>query len=257
MIHTSSWPPGVSGGKRCGGGQWTSELSHRGPSYGRIRLIFANNPGEGGRRNGKLEGTPSLRQRLFYAGGRIGGGVYDGFNTAILSLYLGGLTNNNFIIGYLSNSKTMEGVVIQPLVGRWSDRTANRLGRRKPFILFGAPLSALFLILAAHAGHLGSSLALPLVALAIVLFSIAYNVAGDPYDALMVDITPPRGRAPFNAVLNIVSLVGFIGITLFASFASVKKNAIPDSVFYITAAAIVVGYALVLIGVREPPDAQG
>jgi Na+/melibiose symporter-like transporter len=199
---------------------------------------------------------PSLRQRLFYTGGRIGGGVYDGFNTAILNLYLGGLTNNNFIIGYLSNSKTMEGVVIQPLVGRLSDRTTGRLGRRKPFILFGAPLSALFLILAAHAGHTGGSLALPLVALAIVLFSIVYNVAGDPYDALMVDITPPRGRATFNAVLNIVSLAGYIGITLFASIVSVKKNSIPDSVFYITAAAIVLGYAFVLFGVREPADAQ-
>lgn len=200
---------------------------------------------------------PSLQQRLFYTGGRIGGGVYDGFNTAILNLYLGGFTNNNFIIGYLSNSKTMEGVVIQPLVGRLSDRTAGRLGRRKPFILFGAPLSAVLLILAAHAGHTGGSFALPLVALSIILFSIVYNIAGDPYDALMVDITPPRGRATFNAVLNIVSLVGFIGITLFASFASVKKNAIPDSVFYITAATIVLGYAFVLFGVREPPDAQG
>src|SRR5689334_11486779 len=130
----------------------------------------------------KLEAMPSLRQRFFYTGGRIGGGVYDGFNTAILNLYLGGLTNNNFIIGYLSNSKSLEGVVIRPLVGRLSDRAAGRLGRRKPFILFGAPLSALFLILAARAGHAGGSLALPLVALAIILFSIVYNVAGDPYD---------------------------------------------------------------------------
>src|SRR5437588_12931661 len=121
--------------------------------------------------NRESEAMPSLRQRLFYTGGRIGGGVYDGFNTAILNLYLGGLTNNNFIIGYLSNSKTMEGVVIQPLVGRWSDRSAGRLGRRKPFILFGAPLSAFFLILAAHLGHAGGSAALPLVALAIILFS--------------------------------------------------------------------------------------
>src|SRR5437588_7469186 len=105
--------------------------------------------------NRESEAMPSLRQRLFYTGGRIGGGVYDGFNTAILSLYLGGLTNSDFIIGYLSNSKTMEGVVIQPLVGRLSDRTSGRLGRRKPFLLFGAPLSAFFLILAVHAGHSG------------------------------------------------------------------------------------------------------
>src|SRR5947209_16660668 len=122
----------------------------------------------------------SFGQRALYSFGRIGGGIYDGFNTAILSLYLGGLTNNNFIFGYLSSAKTIEGVVVQPLVGGWSDRTRSRLGRRKPFIMVGAPLSALFLILAAHAGHLGGSLALPLVGLMIVLFSIFYNVAGDP-----------------------------------------------------------------------------
>lgn len=202
-----------------------------------------------------MEDQQSVRQRVLYSFGRIGGGIYDGFNTAILSLYIGGLTGNTFIIGYLSNSKTMEGVVVQPLVGRWSDRTRSRWGRRKPFFMVAAPLSALFLILAAHAGHLGGSIALPLVAVAIILFSIFYNVAGDPYDALMIDITPAPKRAKFNAILNIVSLTGFIGITLFASHAAVKKNAIPDSVFYITGAAIVLGYAVVTLGVREPEQA--
>jgi Na+/melibiose symporter-like transporter len=192
---------------------------------------------------------------VLYSFGRVGGGIYDGFNSAILSLYLGGLTNNNFIIGYLSNSKTMEGVIIQPLVGRWSDRTTGRLGRRRPFILAGAPLSALFLILAAHAGHLGGAVALPLVALAICLFSICYNIAGDPYDALMVDITPQRRLPTFNAVLNIISLLGYVGITLYASAASLKGNSIPDSVFYLTAGAIVLGYGVVVLGVREPARA--
>jgi hypothetical protein len=55
---------------------------------------------------GELQST---RQRFYYSFGRIGGGVYDGFNTAILSLYLGAFTNNNFLLGYLSNSRTMEG----------------------------------------------------------------------------------------------------------------------------------------------------
>jgi maltose/moltooligosaccharide transporter len=204
---------------------------------------------------GYVNEPDSLRQRVLYSFGRVGGGVYDGFNSAILSLYLGGLTNNNFVIGYLSNSKTMEGVVIQPLIGRWSDRTAGPLGRRRPFILAGAPLSALFLVLAARAGHAGGAAALPLVALAICLFSICYNVAGDPYDALMVDITPQRRLPTFNAVLNVVSLLGYVGITLYASIASLKGNNIPDSVFYLTAGAIVLGYAVVFFGVREPARA--
>src|SRR5919202_898627 len=178
------------------------------PKHGTVGTICTVEWGRGMSR--ESEGMPSLRQRLLYTGGRIGGGVYDGFNTA------------------------------------------SRVGRRKPFMLVGAPLSVVFLLLAARAGHAGGSIALPLVALAIVLFSIFYNVAGDPYDALMVDIVPPRGRATFNAVLNIVSLSGYVGITLYAIFASVKKNSIPDTVFYVTAAAILLGYALVVFGVREP-----
>jgi maltose/moltooligosaccharide transporter len=198
---------------------------------------------------GELQST---RQRFYYSFGRIGGGVYDGFNTAILSLYLGAFTNNNFLLGYLSNSRTMEGVVIQPLIGRWSDRTVGRFGRRRPFILAAAPISTFFLLLVPPLGHTHTGLTLPLVAAAIILFSIAYNIAGDPYDALMVDITPPRRRPTFNAILNVVSLLGYVGITLYAAKESLKENTIPDSVFYFAAVAVLLGYAVVFFGVREP-----
>jgi len=32
------------------------------------------------------------------------------------------------------------GLIIQPIIGHWSDKTWTRLGRRKPFFLFGAIL---------------------------------------------------------------------------------------------------------------------
>lgn len=191
------------------------------------------------------------RRRFYYSFGRIGGGVYDGFNNAVLGLYLSAFTSNPFIIGYLGNSRTMEGVVIQPLVGAWSDRTTHPLGRRRPFILIAAPVSILFLLLIPTLGHSGHQLTLPLVAASLILFSIAWNVAADPYDALMVDVTHPRDRPVFNAILNVVSLAGQVGIVLFVSIASLKKNNIPDTVFYVCAAVMLASYAVVFFGVRE------
>ena len=38
------------------------------------------------------------------------------------------------------------GLIIQPLIGHMSDKTWNRLGRRKPYFLIGAILSSLALI---------------------------------------------------------------------------------------------------------------
>lgn len=39
------------------------------------------------------------------------------------------------------------GMIVQPLIGHYSDHTWNRLGRRKPYFLTGALLSSLALIL--------------------------------------------------------------------------------------------------------------
>jgi Na+/melibiose symporter-like transporter len=194
----------------------------------------------------------ATRRRFFYSFGRIGGGAYDGFNNAVLGLYVSALTNNPLVIGYLGNTRTMEGAVIQPLVGRWSDRTSGRLGRRRPFILVAAPISVFFLLLIPTLGHTGHQLALPLVAASIMLFSITWNMAADPYDALMVDITPSRARPVFNSILNVISLVGQVGVVLFASITALRKNDIPDMVFYVCAAVMLLSYAVVFVGVREP-----
>ncbi|GAC1322104.1 MAG: MFS transporter [Chloroflexota bacterium] len=195
------------------------------------------------------------RQKIFYSFGQLANGAYNGLNNAVLGPFLSGLTSNPFIIGYLGNTRTMEGVVIQPLVGRWSDRTASPLGRRRPFILFGIPLSVLFLFLIPVAGHQSANRALGLVAAAIICFSITWNIAGDPYQTLMVDITSDSDRSIYNSILSVLALLGQVAIVALASFAALKKNNIPDGVFYAGAAFMFAMFALVFFGVREPRDA--
>ena len=202
-----------------------------------------------------MQAPSRFRQKFFYSFGQFGNGVYNGLNNAIMGLFVSTFTGNAFIIGYLSNTRTIEGVIIQPLVGRWSDRSKGRLGRRRPFILFGIPLSVLFLAATPIAGHAGHHWALPLIIVSIILFSITWNIAGDPYQALMIDITPERERSLFNAVLSVIALVGQVAILLYASFASIKKNNIPDPIFYLCAGFLLITYAAVFFGVREPRNA--
>lgn len=202
-----------------------------------------------------MQAPNSFRQKMWYSFGQFGNGVYNGLNNAIMGLFVSAFTGNPFIIGYLSNTRTIEGVVIQPIVGRWSDRSNGRMGRRRPFILFGIPLSVLFLTLTPLAGHAGSHWALPLIIVSIILFSITWNIAGDPYQALMIDITPEHERSIFNAVLSVIALVGQVAILLYASVASINKKNIPDPIFYLCAGFLLLTYAVVFFGVREPKQA--
>lgn len=198
----------------------------------------------------------STRQKIFYTLGSIGNGVFGGFNNAIIPIWLQNFTSNSYLITYLSNTSTMEGVVLQPLVGRWSDRTTSRLGRRRPFILIGIPLAVFFLLLTPVAARHGGALVVPAIAVTIILFSIAWNVAGDPTAALLVDITTEQERPRFNAILTALGLLSQVAIILFTAKAAFKKNTIPDSIFVVSALILLLSYAILFLFVREPREAR-
>ena len=51
------------------------------------------------------------------------------------------------LIGAIMVIDNVFGVIFQPLFGKISDRTHSRLGKRRPYLLFGIPAAALFFIL--------------------------------------------------------------------------------------------------------------
>jgi Na+/melibiose symporter-like transporter len=201
-----------------------------------------------------MEEETSTQQKTFYASGQLANGVYNFLNNLLVT-WAAPFTSNNYLLTYLGNTRTIEGVVIQPLVGRWSDRTKSPLGRRRPFILVGIPLSVLFLCAIPLAGHAPKLWALPLIFTAVVLFSIFWNVAGDPYQALMVDITPEEQRPRYNSILAVLALLGQVGLGLYAIKLS-HHNDIPDTLFYAAGGFMLLMFALVFFGVREPKDAS-
>lgn len=58
-------------------------------------------------------------------------------------------------LGFFFILPPLAGMVIQPLIGKYSDKTWNRFGRRMPYLLIGAPAAAIVLILLPNAGSFG------------------------------------------------------------------------------------------------------
>lgn len=87
------------------------------------------------------------------------------------------------------------GLIVQPLVGYYSDRTWNRLGRRRPYFLAGAILSASALALMPNANILGAIAPLLLIAAGfLMIMDACFNLAMEPFRALVADNLPDEQR---------------------------------------------------------------
>jgi maltose/moltooligosaccharide transporter len=197
-----------------------------------------------------LEPLPALSpvQSFWYCLANLGYGAFYALNNAVLPLFLKAYTQDARLIGLLGSTHSFEGTIIQPIVGSASDRLRTRWGRRRPFMLLFTPLSALFLILTPAASHLPGSVRLAAIIACIFLFTVCFNVAVDPYQALMPDITPEpqRGR-----VMGLWMFVGVIGQALL-----VLLPLAPVVKFGIVAVLMPVTTLLTCLMVREPrpPD---
>lgn len=187
---------------------------------------------------------PQLTRRgiVAYSIASIGTGFFYAFSNAVLPLLIPG--NNVLLKNVLGNTRSIEGAIIQPLVGAWSDRVWTRLGRRRPFMLAAIPLSALVMALTPLAPGV------VLIALSIFLFSLLFNVAADPYTALQADIAPPAQRPTVNAVATVVQFVGQVGLGAFIAFGPLGGR-IPPIIYPIVAAGILLAFLVTIAGVPE------
>ena len=148
------------------------------------------------------------------------------------------------LIGQQANERSFVGGFIQPFVGRLSDRTRTRLGRRRPFFLVGVPLMALaLLVLGLH----------PPFAVMIAVVPIAgffLFIAFDPYLAMMADMTPPEQRGQVGGFLAVAAMLGAILLNLVAWFLWQDHE---FAVFVFTAVGLVITFGITFVTVREPP----
>ncbi len=187
----------------------------------------------------------SLRTMLLYSAGSIGAGAFFAFNNFILPLALKAIGAPDLITGLLSNTRSIEGVVVQPTVGALSDRIWTRFGRRRPFIAIGILLSAAFFLVASAA-----TASLAGLAISIFLFSIFFNAAIDPYAALLADITPLHQRGFLSGLSQGIQLLGQVGFLVLLVVLTQSKAA-PPWTYWAVAALLVGTFAVTIAGIHE------
>ncbi len=152
---------------------------------------------------------------FWYSLANLGFGAFYAFNNYVLPLWLGAYTHNAILLGLLGGSHSFEGVFIQPVVGSISDRMRGPGGRRRPFMRVFITLAALFLLLAPAATLLPGTARLAGIVACVFLFTLTFNVAADPYQALLADITTPEQRGRVSGLWYFVGAAGQVLILVF------------------------------------------
>jgi len=154
------------------------------------------------------------------------------------------------------------GMIIQPLIGHYSDKTWNRLGRRKPYFLVGALLSSAALLFLPNAAFLSSIIpALWTGAGMVMLMDASFNVAMEPFRALVADNLPDSQRTSGFAVQTFLIGVGAVVGSELPSFLAKHGfsqdpgvSGVADNIrysFYIGAAVFIAAILVTLLMSRE------
>lgn len=174
----------------------------------------------------------------------------------------GGITLVPLFIGIIMTFDNIFGVIFQPTFGKLSDNCHSKLGKRRPFIVFGAPASAFLFAVIPWIALSGS---LPLTMLFIILFVFSMSLWRAPVVALMPALTPPSLRSEGNAIINLMggigSAIGMVAGTIVgAVYKAVTGIAITTEneqvafpyVFLTGAIVMVIGMLVILFFVKEP-----
>lgn len=166
---------------------------------------------------------------------------------------------NETISGAIMAADNVMALFLLPLFGGLSDKCTSRMGRRRPFILFGT-LAAICLMLllplfadSYHAAPGGGKIALFICVLGLLL--VAMGTYRSPAVALMPDITPKPLRSKANAIINLMGAVGGILYLLITTFLYHVKSETYVSffpLFAIVAGIMAAALAVVMFFVNEP-----
>ncbi|MDX2285964.1 MAG: MFS transporter [Bacteroidia bacterium] len=152
----------------------------------------------------------------------------------------------------------LTGMIVQPIIGHYSDRTWTRLGRRRPYFLTGALLASVALLFmpnsAALAGLIGP---LFIGAGMLMIMDASFNVAMEPFRALVADKLPDEQRTLGFSVQTMLIGVGAVAGSwlpyILAEWFGVPKEApdgqVPPNVIFsfYTGAAVLIGSILVTV----------
>jgi maltose/moltooligosaccharide transporter len=154
----------------------------------------------------------------------------------------------------------LTGLIVQPIVGYFSDRTWNVLGRRRPYFLGGAILATLALIAMPNSSMLWVAAGL------LWMLDASINISMEPFRAFVGDQLPPAQRASGYAMQSFFIGTGSVIASLlpyalahFGVANTAAPGAIPATVkysFYFGAAVLFGAIAWTVFTTREYPPAD-
>ncbi len=163
------------------------------------------------------------------------------------------------VSGVIMASDNILALFLLPLFGGLSDKCRSKLGRRRPFILFGT-LAAVVLMMALplltdsyHAAPATWKIVAFIAGLGLLL--IAMGTYRSPAVALMPDVTPKPLRSKANAIINLMGALGGIIYLIITTFLYTTKS---DSyityfpLFAIVGGIMLAALAVVMFCVNEP-----
>ena len=183
------------------------------------------------------------RTALNYSVANLGASVVYALFNFVMPLYLETYRLRPELIGLLANERSFVGAFIQPIVGRMSDRTRTRLGRRRPYFLAGIPfMCGALLILSLHPPFWAM---LGIMTVAAFFLSIAW----DPYMALLADLFPSAQRGRVGGLIGVGSGLGTVLLLVIAITLWVGNE---GWVFGLTVAFLLLTWGYTFWKVREP-----
>jgi maltose/moltooligosaccharide transporter len=163
----------------------------------------------------------------------------------------------------------LTGMIVQPIIGYYSDRTWTSLGRRRPYFLAGSILAATALMFMPNAQVLAGLLPPLYVGAGILMIMDAsFNVAMEPFRALVADLLPTDQRTlGFSIQTFLIGIGAVLGSWLpyiFAEFFDVNKVAAEGAVPYNVTLSFYVGAVIFLVAIlwtvtttkEFPPDKE-
>lgn len=157
----------------------------------------------------------------------------------------------------------LTGMIVQPIIGHYSDRTWNKLGRRRPYFLGGAIFTAIALVLMPNAAVLTAILPPLLIGAGmLMIMDASINVTMEPFRALIADNLSSEQRSlGFSIQTFLIGLGAVVGSWLpyiLAEYVGISKVAetgfVPDNViysFYVGAFVLIVSILWTVFTTKE------
>ncbi len=185
--------------------------------------------------------------KIFLLGfGFFGVSVIWGVYNAFVPIFLANKFNlAPAFIGFFMTLDNIAALFIQPPVGAWSDRLRTPLGRRIPFIIIGAPITALAF------GLIPLASILPLFVACTSTLLLSAALWRTPVVALMPDITPSDKRSPANGIIN---FMGGIGTIIALQTGGMLYKLSPAFPFWLGSALVVIAALIVFLFIKEPKE---